>query len=67
MKKSRNLQVNSIDNPDDTGIDGGHLHRLVSYALTIPLVTVATFVANRTWAFAPPDIARQLSNLETPA
>jgi putative flippase GtrA len=33
-------------------VDGGHLHRLVSYALTIPLVTVATFVANKMWAFA---------------
>jgi len=32
-------------------VAGGHLHRLLSYALTIPLVTVGTFVANRAWAF----------------
>ena len=32
-------------------VAGGHVHHLVSYALTIPLVTVATFVANRAWAF----------------
>ena len=33
-------------------VAGGHLHRLPSYALTIPFVTVATFVANRSWVFA---------------
>ena len=28
-----------------------HVHRLAGYALTIPIVTSATFVANRSWAF----------------
>ncbi len=29
------------------------IHRLWAYALTIPVVTVATFAANRTWTFQP--------------
>jgi putative flippase GtrA len=29
------------------------LHRLWAYALTIPVVTLATFAANRTWTFQP--------------
>jgi putative flippase GtrA len=30
------------------------LHRISAYALTIPLVTVATFAANRGWTFQNP-------------
>jgi hypothetical protein len=30
------------------------LHRLSAYALTIPLVTVATLTANRGWTFQNP-------------
>jgi putative flippase GtrA len=29
------------------------IHRLWAYALTIPVVTVVTFAANRTWTFQP--------------
>jgi hypothetical protein len=30
------------------------LHRIWSYALTIPVVTIATFLANRAWTFQKP-------------
>jgi len=33
-------------------VDGARLHRLVGYALTMPLVTLGTFLANRSWAFS---------------
>lgn len=39
-------------------VDGARLHRLVSYALTMPLVTAATFVANKLWAFASAPVGR---------
>jgi putative flippase GtrA len=35
-------------------VRGEGLHRLSTYALTIPLVTVATFAANRGWTFQNP-------------
>jgi putative flippase GtrA len=44
-------------------VDHGHLHRLVGYALGIPLVTLATFVANRAWAFRAPSAGRELPSL----
>ena len=34
-------------------VGGEGLHRLWAYALTIPVVTVATFAANRAWTFQP--------------
>jgi len=32
-------------------VEGAQLGRIVSYGLTIPLVTLTTFAANRWWAF----------------
>ena len=32
-------------------VAGSHLHRLPGYALTVPVVTVSTFAANRAWVF----------------
>ena len=32
-------------------VSDAEVHRIVAYALTIPLVTVATFTANRIWTF----------------
>ncbi len=39
-------------------VELGGLDRLAGYALTIPLVTLATFAANRGWTFARPAGAR---------